>query len=198
MGGALPPGITLAPNGALSGTPTDLGMFDFTLQVEATCNGSTASCQKSFSIEVVSGVDCMGEAESVDTASWTQVSSPLAGTITVANGDGVFSGVSAADPFVEAEALICNPSQDVYDFTVDIDWTTTGGLHPLGGSQAIVKLNGVNFASPVQHVNGTFNFHFAGQFISGVNTLRVYCTFNSVVAGTLNGTCTIRPLVPPP
>lgn len=198
VGGSLPPGITLAPNGALNGTPTEVGVSEFTLQVDATCNGSAVSCQKFFNLEVLSGVDCMGAAESIGAASWTQVSSPLAGTITVVNGDGTFSGVSASDPFVEAEATICNPSLTPYDFTADIDWTTAGGFAGLLSSQAIVKLNGVNHASPIKVVNGTFNFQFAGQMPSGVNTLRVYCTFNSVTPGTLNGTCTIRPLVPPP
>jgi hypothetical protein len=52
VSGSLPPGIELASNGALNGTPTENGMSEFTLRVNATCNGSAVSCEKTFSLEV--------------------------------------------------------------------------------------------------------------------------------------------------
>ncbi len=50
--GPLPPGITLASNGALSGTPTTVGTYAFTLRVAATCDGQSVTCQKDFILEV--------------------------------------------------------------------------------------------------------------------------------------------------
>jgi hypothetical protein len=197
VSGSLPPGITLASNGALNGTPTEEGTSDFTIRVDAVCDGVAVSCQKAFTLEVVSGVDCMGEAQTIGAAIWNQISLPGNGTITIVAGDGTFMGVAAVDPNAEAMALICNASLVPYDFTVEINWTTTGGFHPLGGSQALVRLNGVTTVSPVEHTNGSFTFNFAGQLQSGVNDVRIACSFNSVFAGTLNGDCAIRPLNPP-
>jgi hypothetical protein len=52
VSGSLPDGILLASSGSLTGIPTTTGISDFTLQVDANCNGSTVSCQKTFSLEV--------------------------------------------------------------------------------------------------------------------------------------------------
>ena len=57
VSGSLPPGILLAANGALTGSPTENGVSDFTLMVEATCNGSTVTCQKAFTL-TVGGCNC--------------------------------------------------------------------------------------------------------------------------------------------
>lgn len=195
VGGTLPPGITLASNGALSGTPTEEDTFMFTLKCDAECNGAAVSCTKSFSLEVVSGVDCMGEADNIADAAWTQISPPAAGTIAIAAGDGVFTGVDPAGPFVEATAQICNPSQDAYDFTLDISWTVAGFV--LVNTQAVLRLNGVDHPSPVGAANGNYNFQKTLPLPSGVNTVRIYCTATGIFAGTLNGFLTVRPLTPP-
>lgn len=60
VSGSLPTGIELASNGALNGTPTELGVSTFTIKVDATCNGTEVSCQKTFTLEVAEegcGVD---------------------------------------------------------------------------------------------------------------------------------------------
>src|SRR4029434_1331211 len=88
VGGTLPPGITLASNGALIGTPTEVDTFEFELQVEADCGGAVARCRQVFSLEVQSGVDCMGEADAIQDAVWTQISPPAAGNMNIAAGDG--------------------------------------------------------------------------------------------------------------
>ncbi len=51
-GGSLPPGLTLAASGAITGTPTDIGTSTFTVRV-TDAPGSTAS--QTFSIRVVDG-----------------------------------------------------------------------------------------------------------------------------------------------
>jgi hypothetical protein len=52
-GGTLPPGLTLAPNGVISGTPTQSGTFNFTVQA----NGSGTSDTRGLSIFVLAPLE---------------------------------------------------------------------------------------------------------------------------------------------
>ena len=52
VSGSLPPGILLAPNGSLTGIPTETGISEFTIKVDAICDGQPVTCQKAFSLEV--------------------------------------------------------------------------------------------------------------------------------------------------
>lgn len=191
VSGSLPPGITLASNGALTGTPTVVGISGFTVKVDATCAGSTVSCQKAFSLAVASVVNCFGSPNSIGGAVWTQISPPGSGTITVIGGDGTFS-VPAIGGFVEAVTSICNPNTAPYAFTVNVDWT----MGNIGTELAAVTvvLNGVFSYGPAHSGPGTFNFNFAGLLLSGTNTLDIQWVGNGAL---LSGTCTIRPLTPP-
>ena len=42
-GGAIPPGLTLSPDGSIGGTPTSSGVFNFTVQVAEAAGGTTTS-----------------------------------------------------------------------------------------------------------------------------------------------------------
>src|SRR6185295_11425811 len=53
INGALPPGLTLAPNGVISGTPTQASTYFFTAKVQDSANGSSS---KIFSININSDV----------------------------------------------------------------------------------------------------------------------------------------------
>lgn len=60
VSGSLPEGILLAENGSLTGIPTEIAVSTFTIKVDATCNGTAVSCQRSFTLEVAEvgcGVD---------------------------------------------------------------------------------------------------------------------------------------------
>jgi hypothetical protein len=57
VSGSLPPGILLASSGSMTGIPTENGVSEFTLKVEAVCNGSAVTCQKAFTLEV-GGCNC--------------------------------------------------------------------------------------------------------------------------------------------
>jgi len=192
VSGSLPPGLLLASNGAISGTPTDVGSFEFTVKVEADCG----TCTKTFSLEVVSGVDCMGAVEEVQDAVWTQISID---NMLVAGGDGTFNNnVSANGIGSEAGTTICNPSNDPYAITVDYAWTVAGGGIVAGNSQCSVRLNGVTTPGTLKPLAGAFTQHFDLVLLSGVNTLNVVCN-GSFVFGpvTVTGTVAIRPLTPP-
>ena len=197
IGGALPDGLTLQPfTGVISGTPTVADDFSFTIGVQP--QGSDLICGQDYEIEVTGGVDCMGEAQSIQAAVWTYA--PAAGTIVITNGDGVFSDGGAAfsgEFWVDANAVICNPSLNPYTVSVDIDWTVDGFL--ILDTEALVEINGVGYISPLYHSNGSNTFHMSAPFVSGLNTIRIYVVCGGINSGvpSLNGTCTIRPLTPP-
>lgn len=194
IGGTLPPGITLASNGALNGTPTDVDTFTFTLRCTADCSGSV-SCERTFSLEVEPGVDCMGEAAAIeDIGPWTVIDAG----INMTDGDGTFNEAGAFGGTVEATCQICNPDTDPYDVTATFDWTAAGFAVGIN-TQAIFRLNGVDHPSAVFNANGVYHFAVTVPLPSGVNTMNVYCTYTGAIGvGTLSGTVTVRPLTPPP
>ncbi len=52
LSGALPPGLTLASDGTIGGTPTQTGVFNFTAQVAATLGGDPQTASAPFSISI--------------------------------------------------------------------------------------------------------------------------------------------------
>lgn len=72
--GALPPGLTLASNGALTGTPATLGAYTFTITA---LQSSSCATSQSYSLSVISGkapTDVRAEAQSQTSivVSWTR------------------------------------------------------------------------------------------------------------------------------
>lgn len=202
VSGSLPDGLHLASNGSISGTPTEIDTFDFQLRVVATCGGQSVSCTKSFSLEVVSSVDCMGAPNEIDLATWHDVS--LAGcSFTMVAGDGSFIGTPS--PATQCQVVgdpFCNPKHDPYNLTVQWDWTGSGyTVATANATRVIFRLDGidVNF-SPFFNANGTFSHTQVVSLPSGVHTIaiRIVCTAGGPVPPSkIVGTCTIRPLTPP-
>jgi hypothetical protein len=195
VSGTLPDGIALASNGALSGKPTgDVGVSNFTIQVAATCGSSTVTCRKSFTLEVVSGVDCMGVAEAIQDVTWANIGP--AGTLVIAGGDATFSSVGIGSIAVRGTCSLCNPKLDPYDLTFTFDWTQTTDFIVLG--QAVVRINGVDHLGPAENTPGAKHASFVISIPSGVNALEVKVNgsgaFNPAWTG---GVITIRPLTPP-
>jgi hypothetical protein len=52
LSGALPPGLTLASDGTISGTPTQAGVYNFTAQVAATLGGDPQTASAPFAITI--------------------------------------------------------------------------------------------------------------------------------------------------
>jgi len=200
VSGSLPPGITLDPAGTLTGTPTAQGSYEFTLQVAAECSGSTVSCQKTFNLEIESGVDCFGLPESIEDAVWSD-NNPLFGPVVfTTGGDGVFTLTTfgANSPILQIDTTFCNPGA-TYAATVDCEWTV-GSANPQGTLFTVwqIRINGVTTFFPGSAGPGTFSLHADGNIVPGVNTIEL---FGGAGLGTppitLNGTITVRPLTPP-
>jgi len=193
VSGSFPPGILLSTSGSLTGTPTAIGTSVFTLRVDAICDGLPVSCQKTFSLEVVSGIDCLGQAQAVQDLVWTNTGGQ---PFTISGGDGSAVGTPGGIG-ANAQSTLCNPTPDAYDLTFTFDWTA--GTDGASNSQAVATLNGVDHSSPVQVGNGTFQFVVVLSIPSGPNNiLEVSFNQNGFFNLTFNGTVTIRPLTPPP
>jgi Putative Ig domain len=195
VSGILPPGITLAANGALSGTPTEINIFTFELQVTADCGGSSVTCIKGFTLEVLSLL-CGTQPQAIEDAVWTEIF-PFSGIISMSGGDGtIHGGPNLGGLFGEVTTQICNPHAAAYDFTVQVDWTIAGfgGLQSSGGA---IRLNAADHDMGAHAGNGTFTFSITLSLPSGVNTLNIYFAYGGIGIGTAAGTITIRPLTPP-
>ncbi|SDD45828.1 Calx-beta domain-containing protein [Aquimonas voraii] len=66
--GALPPGVTLATDGAISGTPTAAGTFNFTASVTDSTSGTPGTVTRAYTVEVL--VPTIGISTTVPTI-WT-------------------------------------------------------------------------------------------------------------------------------
>ena len=101
-GGTLPPGVTLAPNGVISGTPTQSGTFSFTVQA----NGNGTSATRPLSIFVLAPLELQSlTGKKPPTAGWTSkkaVNAPLVTGVKAVGGRGpyTFSSTGALPPGV--------------------------------------------------------------------------------------------------
>lgn len=197
IGGSLPPGISLNTNGSLVGTPTDLGIFEFTLQVNSDCG----TCFKMFNLEVQSAVDCMGAVDSVqELGGWIDTSNAGC-SLTLINGDGTFSGTPSPTLQVRANANpLCNPNLENYDLVVTFDWTGVGFTTGLPGTtQAFIAIDANPNAgiSAVFPANGHSVIVVTAPLTSGPHTIVIRCSTTAGGGGAASGTVTVRPLTPP-
>ena len=89
VSGSLPPGVTMAPNGALSGTPTSTGTFTFTV-LAASANGCYGMRQYTISIGV-----CTTISLSPPTVPSGVMGTAYSQALTASGGVGPYSYVSA-------------------------------------------------------------------------------------------------------
>ena len=123
VSGELPDGITLASNGALNGTPTSPGASEFTLRVDATCDGQEVSCQKTFTLEVSGTCGVDWSLITWDVANFivvgvgggapaTASGTALGDTVSFALSGGAFNGIQVAEAlihgFVVADCNTCS------------------------------------------------------------------------------------------
>jgi len=125
ISGNLPPGLTLSATGLLSGTPTSLGTFDFTVQAKRTSPDQTAS--KQFRLDVVSALVVLSLTNvpaTMDPAQQVVVGmsisnpqpNPIAGSLTISFTSN--SAIAGDDPFV----MLSNGSRTT-DFTIPANST---------------------------------------------------------------------------
>lgn len=160
---------------------------------------STASCVKSFSLEVTGTVvDCMGHPQAVADLVWVE-SAP---TFNMVGGVGSFSNAGSAPISVGTEtAFLCNPTVDFYLLTVQFDWTFfSSALFP--ESQPRFSIDGNDYYGPIFAGSGTVSHTFYVNVFPGISVnLGLYVTcggFNiGPITTSLSGTVTILPLTPP-
>ena len=106
-GGTLPPGLTLNPNGVISGTPTASGQFGFTVQANASPNSDT----KSLSIFVIAPLELQAldgkKAPTTGFAAKSLLNAPLTTGLKAVGGRGgyTFSSTGVLPP-----GMTLNPS----------------------------------------------------------------------------------------
>lgn len=218
VSGSLPPGILLASSGSLTGIPTANGISVFTLKAEATCNGSAVSCQKAFTLEVVS---CPGLAGTIFNAVWTPVSGPFHGTwIFNDGGNGTFNATALRDGIqdfcvVDASTTITNPNDSpcFMDVLLNYSQLSSGAEPGKPATQPSITFNGIqNFAfemccpaSTVPNIgfsgslfrgNGSVVWRLTLLLLPGPNTLSINVPMQTsppAVGGTLSGTVIVEP-----
>jgi hypothetical protein len=105
-GGALPAGLTLAPTGVISGTPTQSGTFNFTVQA----NGNGSSDTRGLSIFVLAPLELQSlVGKKPPTAGWTAkttVNAPLTTGVKAVGGRApyTFSATGALPPGITLDA----------------------------------------------------------------------------------------------
>lgn len=207
--GVLPDGLTLdTATGEISGTPTTEETEGFTISAG---NGEI-TCSKAFTLEITDAFDCLGNAEDVQSAVWTQSgtgSQPPCGTISAAAGVGTFSidyNISTClDNGLSLDTTICNPTT-AYDITVNVPWDDSGNVNGGFAHTITVNLfiNGLSVDTDTKDlVTGPFtDFSVTGSLPQGsANTVKIQISMNAVpdplVSAFSLGNFTITPLTHP-
>ena len=168
-GGTLPPGLTLAPTGVISGTPTQGGVFGFTVQA----NGNGTSDTKQLSIFVVAPLELQSlVGKKPPTTGWTSkkvVNGTLTTGVKAVGGRGpyTFSSAGALPPGVTLNATTgaitgAGTSSGKFASTITVT-DATGAKVSVPWSFTILPL--LDFAKgkslPVGKVNGLYSARIA-------------------------------------
>ncbi len=166
--GALPPGVTLLPDGTLSGTPTSAGTFNFTITATDSSTG-TGPFTGALAFTLTSNAPAV--AVSPGSLPGGTVGTSYSQTVTASGGTGpyTFAVTAGALPpgltLTAAGGLAGTPTAGgAFNFTVTAtDNTSAGSGGPFAGSQAFA----VTIAAPTLTVSpGSLP---AGTFGSGFN-----------------------------
>lgn len=194
--GSLPPGMTLASDGTLSGTPSTVGVFNFTVGVKDAINAINT---KNYTLAVGKG----SAAITLSNLNQTYTGSALAPTATTTP-----AGLSVALSYTKGGAPVAAPiAVGTYDVTATINdsnyqGSTTGTL-VIDKGTATVTLSGLNqtyngsarSASATTTPAGlTVQFTYDGNAAAPTNagSYAVVATINDAnYQGTANGTLTI-------
>ena len=126
--GSLPNGLTLSADGVISGAPTAVGDYTFTVQASVTVDGTTVNGTKELSISIAKGMTGITVTSDPVTATYgdtmavsgTTSNIPAGATLILGDGDGLATGTVGSDG----------------NFT--ISYGTGGkGIQATGGSQTI-------------------------------------------------------------
>jgi large repetitive protein len=144
--GSLPPGISLSPNGNLSGTPTATGIYSFTVKVTDT---NSQAATKATSLTIIAGVSTTFSAPPPG-----EISTPYTDTLTAAGGTAPYTwSVNAGSPppgitLSPAGVLSGTPTTaGSYTFTVNVI-DQNQGIATTSITLVIATGPSLNFATP--------------------------------------------------
>lgn len=134
VGGSIPPGLTLFPDGTLSGAPTSDGEFNFTVRATVTDDesGQVVACEKEF--------DLLIEDPVFDDLVWTEDSFSLTGTATGSWSPG--NGGVGNDFTMEGTAPDTAGSRCTIQTQANMSYTGTGDVVPCKISLTVSNANG--------------------------------------------------------
>ena len=139
--GALPPGLTLASAGTLSGTPTTGGTFNFTVTATDSTTGGTYTASRAYTLKTAPPTISLAPVTLPDGT----VGTSLVRTITAAGGTGPyqFAVTAGALPpgltLASTGTLSGTPTAGgTFSFTLTATDSTTGPWGPFGGSRGYV------------------------------------------------------------
>jgi len=167
-GGALPAGLTLASNGVISGTPTQSGTFNFTVQA----NGNGTSDTRGLSIFVLAPLELQSlTGATPPTTGWTAkttVNAPLTTGVKAVGGKApyTFSSTGALPPGITLDAAtgaITGTATSAGKFSSTITVTdTTGAKTSVPWSFNILPL--IDFAKGKGLPAGKVNRRYSAKF----------------------------------
>ncbi|MBS0631129.1 MAG: putative Ig domain-containing protein [Verrucomicrobia bacterium] len=139
--GALPAGLTLATNGALSGTPTAAGTFNFTITATDSSTGTSApfTGSRAYSLTVSAPTITLSPTSLTNPA----VGSPTSQTLTASGGTATYTYAVTAGALPAGLTLSSSGSltgtataAGTFNFTVTATDSSTGTGAPFTGSRA--------------------------------------------------------------
>jgi IPT/TIG domain/Secretion system C-terminal sorting domain len=173
LSGTLPPGLTLAPNGVLSGTPTTAGTFG-PIVVRATNAGGSVDTAP-FSITIYPAV-------AVPTITCTAIAS-TGGNVVVINGTNFTGATAVTFGGVNASSFTVNSSTQI---SATVNWGSTNGSYAVttpGGSASCAMFTYQPTPPIITSINPAFGVSPAAVTLSGSNFLgTTQVTFGGVPA----------------
>jgi hypothetical protein len=202
--GALPAGVTLSSNGALSGSPTAGGTFNFTVTATDSTTGGTFTGSTAYSLVVDAPAIVLSSAALPNP---TVAVSGYSQTITATGGNAPYTyavtagALPAGMSFSSAGVLSGTPTAGgTFNFTVTATDSTTGGTYTGSRAYSLTVNAPTIVVTPTTIPGATRGFAFSRTFSAtgGVGTYSYSVSAGALPAGTtltaagvLSGTPTV-------
>ena len=214
--GSLPAGLTLAGTGAISGTPTVSGTFNFTVQVSDSSNPvQTKSAALSITVaptqlevtptSLPAGTDGTAYTQTLHASggtpgyTWSISSGSLPTGLTLADGSGVISGKPTASGTFNFMVTVHDSSSPVQTKSVAFSITIAAVGSPLtiGNTSLLTATDGATYTQTLQASGGTPGYTWsitAGSLPAGLTLAAGTGVISGTptASGTFSFTATVR------